>query len=65
VNQLAYLSMTQQLRAAGAACFEQKKVGPTLFVVILPEGGNDIYTMVKKYVVRNLWVFFLTAGDFF
>ncbi|KAJ7827595.1 Piwi domain-containing protein [Mycena leptocephala] len=42
-------NIPEQLRAAGAACFEQKKVGPTLFVVILPEGGNDIYTMVKNW----------------
>jgi eukaryotic translation initiation factor 2C len=59
VDKLIEVCVTQQLRAAGAACFEQKKVGPTLFVVILPEGGNDIYTMVKKYVGRR------TFGCFF
>ncbi|KAJ7737366.1 argonaute-like protein [Mycena metata] len=38
-----------QMQAAGAACFAEKNVPPTLFVVILPEGGNDIYTMVKHW----------------
>jgi hypothetical protein len=26
------------------------KRGPNIIVVILPEGGNDIYTAVKQYV---------------
>ncbi|KAF7342176.1 Protein argonaute-2 [Mycena venus] len=38
-----------QLQAAGATCYAEYKVAPTLFVVILPEGGNDIYTMVKHW----------------
>ncbi|KAJ6562409.1 argonaute-like protein [Mycena capillaripes] len=37
-----------KLREAGAACF-QKNGPPTLFVVVLPEGGNDIYTIVKHW----------------
>ncbi|KAJ6630422.1 argonaute-like protein [Mycena sp. CBHHK59/15] len=39
----------QALEKAGAECAQQKKVGPSLFVVILPEGGNDLYTIVKQY----------------
>lgn len=27
-----------------------KESPPQLFVVVLPEGGNDIYTIVKQYV---------------
>ncbi|KAJ7616353.1 argonaute-like protein [Mycena polygramma] len=42
-------NVAQQLRVAGGACFQEKGVPPTLFVVILPEGGNDIYTMVKHW----------------
>ncbi|KAG6869248.1 hypothetical protein C0993_000001 [Termitomyces sp. T159_Od127] len=42
-----------QLRAAGNAVRERpgnvKKVLPNLIVVILPEGGNDIYTSVKHF----------------
>ncbi|KAJ7778889.1 Piwi domain-containing protein [Mycena olivaceomarginata] len=34
---------------AGGICATEKKVAPTLFVVILPEGGNDIYTIVKHW----------------
>lgn len=42
--------IADQLRAAGAACAAKMKAGPNLLVVILPEGGNDIYTAVKQYV---------------
>ncbi|KAK7042157.1 protein argonaute-2 [Favolaschia claudopus] len=38
-----------QLQAAGADCFAKYKLPPTLFVVILPEGGNDLYTIVKHW----------------
>ncbi|KAJ6614026.1 argonaute-like protein [Mycena sp. CBHHK59/15] len=38
-------NIPQELQAAGAECFQKKKVPPTLFVVILPEGGNDLYTI--------------------
>ncbi|KAJ7172992.1 argonaute-like protein [Mycena crocata] len=37
------------LLAAGADSFKEKKVPPTLFVVVLPEGGNEIYTIVKHW----------------
>lgn len=40
--------IADQLRAAGAACAASMKAGPNLIVVILPEGGNDIYTAVKQ-----------------
>ena len=32
-------------------CASKKGGPPTLIVVILPEGGNDIYTAVKQCVV--------------
>ncbi|KAG6829528.1 hypothetical protein H0H92_004265 [Tricholoma furcatifolium] len=47
-------SISQQLRAAGAAVVEEaynatgRREGPNIIVVILPEGGNDIYTAVKQ-----------------
>jgi len=41
--------IADQLRAAGAACAAKMKAGPNLVVVILPEGGNDIYTAVKHF----------------
>ncbi|KAJ7932840.1 ribonuclease H-like domain-containing protein [Mycena leptocephala] len=42
-------NIPRDLQAAGAACFQQKKIPPTLFVVVLPEGGNDLYTIVKHW----------------
>ncbi|CAK5272548.1 unnamed protein product [Mycena citricolor] len=39
----------QLLREAGKKCFDQFKAPPTLFVVILPDFGNDIYTTVKHW----------------
>ncbi|KAJ7665548.1 Piwi domain-containing protein [Mycena rosella] len=41
--------IADQLREAGAACAKQMKASPNLMVVILPEGGNDIYTSVKHF----------------
>lgn len=32
-------------------CKQKKGTPPNLMVVILPEGGNDIYTAVKQYVI--------------
>ncbi|KAF7353951.1 Protein argonaute-2 [Mycena venus] len=42
-------NIPQQLQDAGSACFQQKKVPPTVFVVVIPEGGNDLYTIVKHW----------------
>ncbi|KAF8806120.1 argonaute-like protein [Phlegmacium glaucopus] len=42
-------NITDQLRKAGKACVDQKKSPPNLIVVVLPEGGNDIYTAVKHF----------------
>lgn len=39
-----------QLKAAGVKLYKETGSAPQLFVVILPEGGNDIYTAVKQYV---------------
>jgi eukaryotic translation initiation factor 2C len=36
--------------AAGVECKQKKGAPPNLIVVILPDGGNDIYTAVKQYV---------------
>ena len=38
----------QQLRAAGAECQRLTKGLPALVVVVLPEGGSDIYAAVKQ-----------------
>ena len=45
------LSFPQQLKKAGKACVDQKGSPPNLIVVVLPEGGNDIYTAVKKCAI--------------
>ncbi|KAH9179682.1 argonaute-like protein [Lactarius sanguifluus] len=39
----------QQLRAAGGECQRRTKNLPTLVVVVLPEGSNDIYSAVKHF----------------
>ncbi|KAI9448014.1 argonaute-like protein [Lactarius indigo] len=39
----------QQLRAAGGECQRRTRNLPTLIVVVLPEGGNDIYSAVKHF----------------
>ncbi|KAF7352729.1 Argonaute-like protein [Mycena venus] len=41
--------IADQLKAAGAACAQKTGKGPQLLVVVLPEGGNDIYTSVKHF----------------
>ncbi|KAF8165280.1 argonaute-like protein [Crassisporium funariophilum] len=38
-----------QLFGLGNECHAKYKKGPNLVVVILPEGGNDIYTAVKHF----------------
>ncbi|KAH9965908.1 argonaute-like protein [Russula dissimulans] len=38
-----------QLRAAGTECQRRSGSLPTLIVVILPDGGNDIYSAVKHF----------------
>lgn len=40
----------QQLRAIGGQCKTQLGAHPNLIIVVLPEGGNDIYTAIKQYV---------------
>jgi eukaryotic translation initiation factor 2C len=42
-------SFIQQLMSVGIECKQKKGMPPNLIVVILPEGGNDIYTAVKQY----------------
>ena len=48
----AQAGVDSQLRAAGMAVMNRpgnvKKSPPSLIVVILPEGGNNIYTSVKQ-----------------
>lgn len=39
----------QHLETAGRALYAETKKPPSLFLVILPDGGNDIYTQVKQY----------------
>ncbi|KAH9179678.1 argonaute-like protein [Lactarius sanguifluus] len=39
----------QQLRAASDECKRRVKSLPTLVVVVLPEGGNDIYSAAKHF----------------
>ena len=35
---------------AGLECKNTTGAGPNLIIVVLPDGGNDIYTAVKQYV---------------
>ncbi|KIK63449.1 hypothetical protein GYMLUDRAFT_163093 [Collybiopsis luxurians FD-317 M1] len=39
----------QVLRGAGGKCAQKHKKGPDMLLVILPEGGNDIYRAVKHF----------------
>ncbi|OBZ76133.1 Protein argonaute-2 [Grifola frondosa] len=43
--------ISEQLRAAGTACFEKngRAGGPNLIVVILPDGATDLYVKVKHF----------------
>ncbi|TFY72934.1 hypothetical protein EVG20_g92 [Dentipellis fragilis] len=41
--------ISQQLRNAGLTCRNKTNALPTVIVVILPEGGNDIYNEVKHF----------------
>jgi len=41
--------ISEQLKKAGKACVEKKNGPPNLIVVVLPEGGNEIYTAVKHF----------------
>jgi eukaryotic translation initiation factor 2C len=42
-------NISDHMRKAGKACVDQKGGPPNLIVVVLPEGGNDIYTAVKNF----------------
>lgn len=42
--------IADQLRIAGVESAHRFGRGPSLIVVVLPEGGDDIYTAVKQYV---------------
>jgi len=42
-------NISDQLRQAGSQVAARHKMGPNLIVVILPDGGNDIYTAVKHF----------------
>jgi len=41
--------ISDQLKKAGKACVDKKGSPPNLIVVVLPEGGNDIYAAVKNF----------------
>ncbi|KAJ4494682.1 argonaute-like protein [Lentinula edodes] len=41
--------IASQLRASGKLVYDQFKAPPNLIVVVLPEGGNEIYTAVKHF----------------
>ena len=53
------LTFPQHMRKAGKACLDQKGSPPNLIVVVLPEGGNEIYSAVKK------WAIYFTFGLYF
>ncbi|KAJ2928490.1 hypothetical protein H1R20_g8598, partial [Candolleomyces eurysporus] len=41
--------IVQQLRTAGKMVFDKTRTGPSLFVVVLPDQGDEIYTAVKHF----------------
>ncbi|GLB35650.1 putative argonaute family protein [Lyophyllum shimeji] len=49
--------IAEQLRNAGAECARKNGGPPNLIVVVLPDGGNDIYTAVKHFgdVTMGYW----------
>ena len=55
-------NIRDQLRSVGSECIAKHQHPPNLYVIILPEGGNDIYTAVKQCVVVFVFynVYFLT-----
>jgi eukaryotic translation initiation factor 2C len=42
-------NIRDQLRSVGSECIAKYQHPPNLYVIILPEGGNDIYTAVKHF----------------
>ncbi|KAF8812506.1 argonaute-like protein [Phlegmacium glaucopus] len=42
-------NIRDQLRSIGSECIAKHQHPPNLYVIILPEGGNDIYTAVKHF----------------
>ena len=44
-------SIRDQLRSVGSECIAKYQHPPNLYLVILPENGDDIYTAVKQCVV--------------
>ena len=44
-------NIREQLRGVGVECVSKHGHPPNLYVIILPEGGNDLYTAVKQCVV--------------
>ena len=45
-------SIKDQLRSVGSECIAKYQHPPNLYVVILPESGNEIYAAVKQCVVH-------------
>ena len=44
-------NIRDQLRSVGSECIAKHQHPPNLYVIILPEGANDVYTAVKQCVV--------------
>ena len=44
-------NIRDQLRSLGSECIAKCQHPPNLYVIILPEGGNDVYTAVKQCVM--------------
>ncbi|KAM6501034.1 hypothetical protein JOM56_004048 [Amanita muscaria] len=42
-------NISNQIKAAGGDCAKKRGAGPNLVVVVLPEGGDDIYKAVKHF----------------
>ncbi len=53
----------ETLKNVGYECISKYGGPPNLFVVILPEGGTEIYTEVKQCVFKYIFHTFAVLGN--
>lgn len=60
-----FTGLIKQLKRLGVDCIKEYKIAPSLLVVILPEGANELYTAVKQYVLARVGYcnFILISGS--
>jgi eukaryotic translation initiation factor 2C len=57
-------NIRDQLRSVGSECIAKHQHPPNLYVVVLPEGGNEVYTAVKQCVTPLFSIIFSIDGYF-